>query len=90
MDTPIDGPEQSIHLLIGWRHRLVEPQDPALLDIDAVEHERMDVDVQIQGGAEALNDRHGPPRPTGTPACRARRGRNPSTARTKTDCRLQR
>jgi hypothetical protein len=43
----------------------VEPQTPALLDIDAVEHERMDVDVQIQGGAEALNDRYGPAAPIG-------------------------
>jgi hypothetical protein len=60
MHTPIDRPDQPVHLVIGRQHRLVEAQDPVLLDIDAVEHERMDVDVQIQRGAEALNDRHGP------------------------------
>jgi hypothetical protein len=57
MDTPIDRREQPVHLIIGGRHRLVEPQDPALLDIDAVEHERVDVDVQIQRGAAASEHR---------------------------------
>ena len=65
MDTPVDCLEQPVHLVIGRRQRLVESQDPALLDIDAVEHERMHVDVQIQGSAEALNDRHGPAASTG-------------------------
>ena len=41
METPIDGPEQPVHLLIGRWHRLVEQQAPAVLDRDAVEHERM-------------------------------------------------
>jgi hypothetical protein len=44
----------------------VEPEAPAVLDIDAVEHERVDLDVQIQGGAGALNDRYGPAAPLNT------------------------
>ena len=65
METPIDGSEQPVHLLIGRWHRLVDQQAPAVLDRDAVEHERMDVDIQIQGSAETLNDRYGPAASTG-------------------------
>lgn len=58
MYAPIDGLEQPMHLLIGRRDRLVEPRNPALLGVDAVEHERMDVHIQIQRGAETLDDGH--------------------------------
>jgi len=48
MDAPIDRGEEAVHLVIGRRHRLVELQDPAVLNVDPVEHERMHMDVQEQ------------------------------------------
>lgn len=60
-----------VQFIIDRRRRLVEPQEPALLDVDAIEHEGMEMDVQIQRGAEALNDHHGSAASTGY-ACLAR------------------
>ena len=59
----------------------MELQDPTVLDIDAIEHERMDVDVQVQSGAEALNDRHGPTRVHALQVHELRRARRPCSVR---------
>jgi hypothetical protein len=84
MDTSIDGPEQPIHLVIGRQRRLVELQALAVLHIDAVEAERVDVDVQIQRSAEALNDRHRPAPALVRTRVSGAASQNTSTARTKT------
>ena len=46
MNASIDRGEQSIHIVVSRRHGDLEAQPPLLLDIDAVEHERMGVDIQ--------------------------------------------
>jgi hypothetical protein len=61
MNAPVDGRKQAVQFLIGRWRRPVKTQRPALVfDIHAVEHERVDVHIQIQRRAEALDDRHGP------------------------------
>ncbi len=57
MDRLLGTIDRRVHRLLARRGVL---DDPAVLDIDAVEDKRMDVDVQIQRGSEALNDRHCP------------------------------
>jgi hypothetical protein len=61
LDAPVDRLDQAVHLLIRRRRGSEKAQPaPAVLHIDTVEHERMDVDVQIQRRAETLDDGHGP------------------------------
>ena len=53
MNASINHGEQSIHLVVSRRRGVVEAGRPALLlDIDAVQHERVEVDVQVELGAE--------------------------------------
>ena len=85
LDAPVDHLDQAVHLFVD-RRRGGEKAQPAsaVLHIDTVEHERMDVDVQIGAAPKRWMTATAPPRPPSAPACRARRRSEPSTARTKT------
>jgi hypothetical protein len=65
LEAPIDGAEHPVHLVVGRWIARVKAQRRALLDIHLVQDERMHVDVQVQRGAKALDDRHRPAAPPG-------------------------
>ena len=61
MDSPLDGVEYSVHLLVSRRSATVKPQSAAVAFSEhAVQHQGMDVDVHIERRPEPLDDRHGP------------------------------
>ena len=45
-------------MLRGWGRHGLEDRDPAGKAIDAIEHQAMEMNVEIGGGAKALDERH--------------------------------
>src|SRR5207249_641107 len=73
LDAPVDGGEQPRHLPVARQLGGVELEAPVFsLGEDAVQQEGVEVDVQLEATAEALDHRHGAAPPIGhAPATRA-------------------
>lgn len=56
IEATLDRAQQTIHLVVGRRIARVKAQHRAILNIHPVQYERVYVNVQVQGGAEALDD----------------------------------
>jgi hypothetical protein len=81
-----DPHEQDADLFIGRRREGSETKRVTLAfaEEDAVEEQRVEMDVQIQSAAKALDDGHRPDRPSRIQCRRARCRWNPSSTRTDT------
>jgi hypothetical protein len=62
----------------------MKPHGAIVVREHAVEHERVQMDVEIQRPTERWTTTTAPLRPSATPSRRARRRRNPRTARMAT------